>query len=119
MWSQAPRRPPAPTDAPRSLASIEDAPACALDFLALAAISDAFFVRIMHVRGTFRPMATVTFTTYFHFGGDELAALGATALLGEADGAIFHNGFADQTCSLWTPDGRLFANGVLLTWYEE
>lgn len=103
----------------RSLAWIQDAPERPLDFLSLAALSDAFFVRIMHARGTFQPMATVSLTTYFHVGGDELADVGATPLLGEADATIFHNGFADQTCALWTPDGRLVANGVQITWYKE
>ncbi|MDE2579443.1 MAG: thioesterase family protein [Hyphomicrobiales bacterium] len=104
---------------PRTLAYMQDNPARPLDFLSLAALSDAFFVRIMHARGTFQPMATVSLTTYFHVVADELAAIGATPLLGEADAAIFHNGFADQTCSLWTPDGRLLANGVQITWYKE
>ncbi len=104
---------------PRTLAYIQDAPERPLDFLSLAALSDAFFVRIMHARGTFQPMATVSLTSYFHVGADELAALGATPLLGEADAAIFHNGFADQSCALWTPSGRLLANGVQITWYKE
>ena len=103
----------------RSLAYIQDEPPRPLDFVALAALSDAFFVRIMHARGTIQPMATVSLTTYFHTGADEIAALGATPLIGEADAAIFHNGFADQTCALWTPDGRLVANGVQITWYKE
>ncbi len=103
----------------RTLAYIQDAPARPLDFVALAALSDAFFVRIMHARGTFQPMATVSLTTYFHAGAEELAAMGATPLLGEADAAIFHNGFADQTSALWTPEGRLVANGVQITWYKE
>jgi hypothetical protein len=104
---------------PRTLAYIEDAPARPLDFLSLAALSDAFFVRIMHARGTFQPMATVSLTTYFHAGARELAALGPTPVIGVADGAIFHNGFADQSCALWTPGGRLIANGVQITWYKE
>jgi len=103
----------------RSLAYIQDAPERPLDFVGLAALSDAFFVRIMHARGTFQPMATVSLTTYFHASSDELAAMGAAPLLGEADAAIFHNGFADQTCALWTPEGRLLANGVQITWYKE
>jgi hypothetical protein len=103
----------------RSLAYIQDAPERPLDFVSLAALSDAFFVRIMHARGTFQPMATVSLTTYFHAGAGELAAIGAAPLLGEADAAIFHNGFADQSCALWTPDGRLVANGVQITWYKE
>ena len=104
---------------PRTLAWIADVPVRPLDFLSLAALSDAFFVRIMHARGTFQPMATVSLTTYFHVEADELAAIGATPVIGEADAAIFHNGFADQTCALWTPDGRLLANGVQITWYKE
>ncbi len=103
----------------RSLAYIQDEPARPLDFVSLAALSDAFFVRIMHARGTFQPMATVSLTTYFHAGAEELAGFGATPLVGVADGAIFHNGFADQSCALWTPDGRLIANGVQITWYKE
>jgi acyl-CoA thioesterase len=104
---------------PRSLAYIQDAPERPLDFVALAALSDAFFVRIMHARGTFQPMATVSLTTYFHADADELSAIGVAPLIGEADAAIFHNGFADQNCALWTPDGRLIANGVQITWYKE
>ena len=104
---------------PRTLAYIQDAPGRPLDFVSLAALSDAFFVRIMHARGTFQPMATVSLTSYFHAGADELAAIGAAPLIGEADAAIFHNGFADQNCALWTTDGRLIANGVQITWYKE
>jgi hypothetical protein len=104
---------------PRSLAYIQDSPARALDFPALAALSDAFFLRIMHVRGTMQPMATVTLTTYFHVDKGELADLGASAVLGEATAAIFHSGFADQTSALWTPGGKLIANGAQLTWYKE
>jgi hypothetical protein len=103
----------------RSLAYIQDIPSRPLDFLSLAALSDAFFVRIMHARGTFQPMATVSLTTYFHAGADELAAIGAAPALGEADAAIFHNGFADQSCTLWSPAGRLIANGVQISWYKE
>jgi hypothetical protein len=102
----------------RSLVYLQDHPPRPLDFPALASISDAFFVRIMHARGTLQPMATITLTTYFHLRADELAALGAVPLLGEADAATFHGGFADQTVALWTPGGKLAANGVQLTWYR-
>ena len=103
----------------RTVAYIQDEPERPLDFVSLAALSDAFFVRIMHARGTFQPMATISLTTYFHVGANELDTIGATPLLGEADAAIFHNGFADQSCALWTLDGRLVANGVQITWYKE
>jgi Thioesterase-like superfamily len=106
-------------ESPRTLAWLQDTPARPLDFVGLAALSDAFFLRVMHARGTFQPMATVSLTTYFHADAAELAALGATPLIGVADGAIFHNGFADQSCALWTPAGRLIVNGVQITWYKE
>lgn len=103
----------------RSLLWLQDAPARPLDFLSLTALSDAFFVRIMHARGTWQPMATVTMTTYFHVGAEELAGLGAVPVLGDADANVFHDCFADQTCALWSPDGRLLANGVQATWFKE
>lgn len=102
----------------RSLVWLKEFPERALDFLALAALSDAFFVRIMHARGTWQPMATVTMTTYFHLRERELAELGASPVLGDADAAVFEGGFADQTCRLWSEDGRLIANGVQATWYK-
>jgi acyl-CoA thioesterase len=103
----------------RSLVWLQDEPPRPLDFLSLTALSDAFFVRIMVARGTWQPMATVTMTTYFHLDGEELKAIGAAPLIGEADGAVFRGGFADQTCALWSADGRLVANGVQATWYKE
>jgi len=64
-------------------------------------------------------MATVSMTTYFHVGAEELARIGAAPVLGEANGDVFHDCFADQTCALWSEDGRLLANGVQVTWYKE
>ena len=96
-----------------------DAPARPLDFVSLAALADTFLVRIMLVRGTFQPMATVSMTTYFHVGAEELARIGAAPVLGDANCDVFHDCFADQTCALWSEDGRLLANGVQITWYKE
>ena len=103
----------------RSLLWMQDEPHRPLDFLSLVALSDAFFVRIMHVRGTMQPMATVSMTTYFHVGAEELSKIGAAPVLGDANGDVFHDCFADQTCALWSEDGRLLANGVQITWFKE
>lgn len=48
---------------PRSVLWLSDAPARPLDFVSLTAMSDAFFVRIVHARGDIPPVATVTMTT--------------------------------------------------------
>jgi acyl-CoA thioesterase len=103
----------------RSLIWLQDNPPRPLDFVSLAALSDTFLVRIMLVRGTFQPMATVSMTTYFHVGAEELSRIGAAPILGDSNGDVFHDCFADQTCSLWSEDGRLLANGVQVTWYKE
>ncbi len=84
---------------PRTLAYIQDAPERPIDFVSLAALSDAFFVRIMHARGTFQPMATVSLTTYFHVGADELVVSGR-------DAAARRSGRDDLPQRLRRPDLR-------------
>ncbi len=112
---------PAPTTprSPRSVIWLQDRPARPLDFVALAAIADAFIVRIIQVRGRPGPMGTVTLTTYFHAGRAALEEIGAAPVLGVADSKIFHDNFQDQDISLWTPDGRLLATGVQMAWFRE
>lgn len=104
---------------PRSVIWLQDQPERALDFLSLAALSDAFIVRIIQVRGQPTPMGTVTLTTYFHTSAEALAANGSTPVLGVADAKIFHDNFADQDISLWTADGVLLATGVQVAWFRE
>jgi len=111
--------PPEQPRDPRSVIWLSDEPGRPLDFLSLAALSDAFFVRIIQVRGTRQPMGTVTLTTYFHASGEVLAANGAAPILGVADAKIFHDNFADQDISLWTADGTLLATGIQVAWFRE
>lgn len=111
-----------PTDGPRSartLCWLSDLPDRALDFLSLAALSDAFIVRIIQVRGTVGPMGTVTLTTYFHTDGETLAANGARPILGVADANIFNRGFADQQAGLWRDDGVLLATSVQQSFFRD
>ncbi|MDP1632599.1 MAG: thioesterase family protein [Caulobacter sp.] len=112
----------APGDGPqsaRSLCWLSDLPERTLDFLSLAALSDAFIVRIIQVRGKPGPMGTITLTTYFHAGAEALAANGARPILGVADANIFHGGFADQEASLWRDDGVLLATSVQASFYRD
>lgn len=104
---------------PRSVIWLQDQPKRPLDYLALAALSDAFIVRIIQVRGRPGPMGTVTLTTYFHAGQATLDALGAAPVLGVADSKIFHDNFHDQDISLWSEDGVLLATGVQVAWFKE
>lgn len=115
-WNQpAPQTP----RSPRSVLWLDDKPSRTLDFLSLAALSDAFIVRIIQVRGQPGPMGTVTLTTYFHASGEVLAANGSAPILGVADAKIFHDNFQDQDISLWTADGVLLATGAQVAWFKE
>ena len=108
----------APDDA-RSVLWMSDAPERPLDFISLAAMSDVFFLRLLHVRGGFVPMSTVSLTTYFHATAEEVRAQGAAPLCGVADARRFNAGFHDQTIELWGADGTLLASGGQIVWYKE
>lgn len=103
---------------PRSVVWLNDRPDRPLDFRSLAALSDAFLLRIIQVRGVMAPMGTVTLTTYFHTGAEDLAAEGAAPVLGVADARIFHDNFADQSIELWSRQGRLLASGGQMAWFK-
>jgi hypothetical protein len=94
-------------------------PARPLDFLALTALSDIFFIRILQVRGYMVPMGTVSMTTYFHATGEELSALGIEPVLGVADAKIFDRNFADQQADIWSRGGRLLATCYQISWFKE
>lgn len=103
----------------RTLLWIEDDPPRPLDFVALAAMCDIFFGRIVHVRQRLVPFGTVTMTAYFHATQADLDAIGAAPILGQADARIFDRGFHDQSAELWSADGRLLATSHQLVYYRD
>jgi acyl-CoA thioesterase len=98
---------------------IRDVPARPLDFLSLAAMGDAFFARIFHVRGVLVPFGTVSLTTYFHVDAEELAQQGSGPILAVADASVFHKGFADQKGELWSQDGQLLATCYQIGYFRD
>lgn len=98
---------------------ITDRPERALDALSLAAMSDAFFLRLLHVRGRLAPMGTVALTTHVIATEDEIAAQGTAPLLGTADAIRFHGNFHDQQMQLWGKNGNLLASGSQIVWFKE
>ena len=98
---------------------LKDRPDRALDYVALAALSDCFILRLVQMRGTLPPMSTVSMTTYIHATPDELAAHGHQHLLGIADAKRFHANFHDQSMELWGAGNRLLATGMQTVWYRE
>ncbi len=98
---------------------IRDEPARPLDYDSLAAMADAFILRLLQVRGAFAPSATVTLTTYFLAGEADLAAVGDSPVIGTADTRAFAHGFHDQSGELWSADGKLLAVSHQLVWFKE
>lgn len=109
----------AETGSARSVLWMSDMPQRPLDFVSLAAMSDVFFLRLLHVRGTFVPMSTVSLTTYFHATAEEVKAQDTMPLCGVADARRFNGGFHDQTIELWGAGGILLASGGQIVWYKE
>jgi len=107
-----------PLHSQRSVLWVNDRVPRRLDWLSLAAMSDAFFPRVLHARGIGAKMGTVTLSTYFHCDQDELDAHGTAPLLGVADGDRFSRNFQDQRIQLWGHGGRLLAVGSQVLWYE-
>jgi acyl-CoA thioesterase len=98
---------------------LRDAVARPLDALSLVSMSDAFFGRIFHILGVLVPFGTVSLTTYFHCGADDIPAAEGGWVLGCAGASVFRSGFGDQTAELWSPDGKLLATSVQTTYFRD
>lgn len=98
---------------------IRDRPNRPLDFLSLAAISDAFFPRLFIRRPQRVPIGTVALTTYFHADAAQLNAQGTEPLLGVARGLHFGKGFFDQSAELWSTRGDLLASSHQMVYFKE
>lgn len=107
-----------PSSARSSLWIASDPPR-PMDFVGLAALTDIFFGRIIHVRRQMVPFGTVSLTSYFHATEADLQEIGTGPVLGIADARIFDRGFHDQSAELWSEDGRLLATGHQLVYYRD
>jgi hypothetical protein len=114
-WGRTPAETP---QSARSVLWLADRVERAVDFKSLASMADAFFGRVFQVRGELVPFGTVSFTTYFHVAGDELAALAATRLVAVADAHSFHRSYCDQFAELWSPGGDLLATTHQVAYFK-
>lgn len=108
-------------EAPASAVShtwIRDEPARRLDYVALAALSDTFVVKILQVRGDLPPVATVSLSTYFLADEPALERQGRRPVLGVSDVRVFRHGFNDQSAELWSDDGELLAVSNQVVWFK-
>lgn len=112
-------RPPDDLGGSRTILWLRDKPARPLDFVALASLADCFILRLVQMRGTLVPMATVTMTTHFHATEAELQLQADAPLLGIADASRFNANFHDQPMELWGTNGHLLASGMQTVWYKE
>jgi acyl-CoA thioesterase len=103
----------------RSLQWLRDEPPRPLDFCSLAALCDAFFIRLYQRRATRVPVGTVSMTVYFHADSDQLTSIGAAHVLGQAVGQNFRKGYFDQAGQIWSAAGDLLATTNQLVYYRE
>jgi acyl-CoA thioesterase len=89
-----------------------------IDMLSLVSMSDAFFARVFHARREMVPFGTVTLTTYFHLGIEDLVGENITHLLGCADAKIFNRSYQDQSGELWSPSGKLIATTTQMGYFK-
>lgn len=101
-----------------SILWLRDATPRSLDYLSLAAMSDAFFPRSFVRKQAMGQAGTVTITTYFHANESALAAQGTELVLGNAQANRFHQGYFDQEAKLWGSQGELLATSVQLVYYR-
>lgn len=106
-------------DDSQSVLWIRDEPPRPLDFVALCAITDAFYPRIFLRRPQWTPAGTVSMTTYFHADAATVAAQGSAHLLATARGQRFGNGYFDQTASVWGADGSVLATSHQIVYFKE
>jgi acyl-CoA thioesterase len=98
---------------------VREDPARALDFAALASMSDIFYPRIYLRRGKPVPAGTISLTTYFHADTDQLAAQGDQYVLATAHANRFARGYFDQSAQLWGFDGGLLATSHQIVYFKD
>jgi hypothetical protein len=103
----------------RSRVWMRDQPPRPMDFLSLSALCDAFFPRIYIRRPKLVPIGTVSLTTYFHAGGEQLAGVGRDHVLGIALANHFGKGFFDQSAEVWSSGRELLATTHQLVYFKE
>lgn len=97
---------------------VRNNPPRAMDFAALASVSDIFYPRVFLRQGQFVPAGTVSITTYFHADGDQLAAQGDDFVLATARAQRFSRGYFDQTAHLWGRDATLLATSHQIVYFK-
>lgn len=98
---------------------LRDEPPRPLDYLALAALADAFAPRVMLMRNARAPAATVSLSTYFLADEAELGAQGMRPVIGLAALRAAKHGFHDQTVELWGDNGSILAVSHQMVWFKD
>lgn len=103
----------------KSTVWLRDEPPRPLDFLSLAALSDAFFPRVFVKRQKMAPVGTITMTIYFHVDAALLEKQGTAEILATARAQRFRDGYFDQSAQLWGCDNELLVTTHQLVYYRD
>ena len=98
---------------------LADDPPRPIDFVSLAALSDAFFPRIFLRRPIWTPIGTVSLTVYIHADANSLAAQADRPVLGSAWASHFGNGMFDEHVEVWSDDGHFLASAHQVVYFKE
>lgn len=102
----------------QSMLWMRDDPQRRLDFPGLASLCDIFFPRLFVRRPIWVPVGTISMSIHFHVSAQELAAIGADHVLGEAQANRFHGGFFDQHALIWSRSGVLLATTQQMVYFK-
>jgi hypothetical protein len=105
-------------DSSRTVVWVRDVPERPVDFPGILAISDTIFPRIYLRRAERIPIGTVSMTTYFHCGEQELHEVGSGTMVGVATGQVFAANYFDQNSQLWSAAGTCLATSHQVVYYK-
>ncbi|CRZ16736.1 acyl-CoA thioesterase [Mycolicibacterium neworleansense] len=97
---------------------VRNKPSRAMDFAALASVSDIFYPRVFLRHGQFVPAGTVSITVYFHADEEQLAAQGDDFVLGTARAHRYSGGYFDQSAQLFGRSGVLLATSHQFVYFK-
>ena len=110
--------PPFGRDDLKSLVWVRESSGRPIDPIQLAYLSDVYAPRVFHIGSAARPSSTLTMSTYFLAGSEELAAVGDEYVLCEAEGTRIEQSLVGSHARLWSRHGKLLATTEQLCWFK-
>ena len=102
----------------KSLSWVRENSGRRVDAVQLAYLSDVYAPRVFHVSDGPRPSSTLTMSTQFLAGPEELSTVGDDYVLIEAQGTRIEQSLVGSRARLWSRQGSLLATSEQLCWFK-